>query len=312
MRICESEFGDHIGKYHSVLYLCHRNADPDAIGSSYALQQSFGGTVGAVDDLSRTGAALAGVLEARILINPRAEDYDLVVVVDTSVRQQLGSLHLQSYALVDHHLDEELREGAIFYIQKPCKSTAEIVWAILKDNAKTVSRKPALGLLAGMISDTGRFKRASPQAFRAAGEILEAGGFDYDEAIEALFVPASISQRIAVLKAASRAEILRRGDWLFASTSVNSFEGSAAMALVDCGADVAFVAGRHADRVRVSARCSREAARRGLNLAGISGEVGRAYGGDGGGHQAAAALEARGDASAILDACRKKAMESLP
>ena len=312
MRICESEFGDRISKYRSVLYLCHRNADPDAIGSSYALQQSFGGTVGAVDDLSRTGAALARVLEARILINPRAEDYDLVVVVDTSVRQQLGSLNLQRYALVDHHLDEELQEGAIFYIQKPCKSTAEIVWAILKDNAKTVSRKPALGLLAGMISDTGRFKRASPQAFRAAGEILEAGGFDYDEAIEALFVPASISQRIAVLKAASRAEILRRGDWLFASTSVNSFEGSAAMALVDLGADVAFVAGRHADRVRVSGRCSREAARRGLNLAGISGEVGRAYGGDGGGHQAAAALEARGDVSAILDACRKKAMESLP
>jgi RecJ-like exonuclease len=84
------------------------------------------------------------------------------------------------------------------------------------------------------------------------------------------------------------------------------------MALVDYGADVAFVAGRHADRVRISARCSREAARRGLNLAGISGEVGRAYGGDGGGHKAAAALEARGDVSAILDACRKKAMESLP
>ena len=120
-----------------------------------------------------------------------------------------------------------------------------------------------------MISDTGRFKRATPQAFRAAGEILEAGGFDYEEAIEALFVPASISQRIAVLKAASRAEILRQGDWLFASTSVNSFEGSAAMALVDFGADVAFVAGRHGDRVRISARCSREAARRGLNLAEI-------------------------------------------
>jgi nanoRNase/pAp phosphatase (c-di-AMP/oligoRNAs hydrolase) len=311
MRICESEFGEHIGKYRSVLYLCHRNADPDAVGSSYALQQSFGGTVGAVDDLSRTGAALAGILGARILINPSAEDYDLVVVVDTSVQQQLGCQHLQRYALVDHHLDEGLRKGAIFYIQKPCKSTAEIVWTILKENAKTTGRKQALGLLAGMISDTGRFKRATPQAFQAAGEILEAGGFDYDEAIEALTLPTSISQRIAILKAASRTEILRRGDWLFASTSVNSFEGSAAMALVDLGADVALVAGRHADRVRISARCSREAARRGLNLAGILGEVGRAYGGDGGGHQAAAALEARGDASAILDACRKKAMESL-
>ena len=74
----------------------------------------------------------------------------------------------------------------------------------------------------------------------------------------------------------------------------------------------AFVAGRHGDTVRVSARCSREAARRGLNLAKLLGEVGKSHGGDGGGHRSAAALEAAGEPSAILDACRKKAAESLP
>ena len=127
-------------------------------------------------------------------------------------------------------------------------------------------------------------------------------------------MPSDISQRIAVLKAASRAEVVRQGDWLIACTTVNSFEGSAAMALVDLGADVAFVAGRHGkgDIVRISARSSREAARKGLNLAKLLGEVGKAYGGDGGGHRSAAALEAVGDPSAILDACRKKVTESLP
>jgi nanoRNase/pAp phosphatase (c-di-AMP/oligoRNAs hydrolase) len=165
-----------------------------------------------------------------------------------------------------------------------------------------------------MISDTGRFKRATTETFMAAAELLEVGGFAYEDALEALSVPADISQRIAVLKAASRAEVMRQGEWLVACTAVNSFEGFAAMALVDLGADVAFVAGRHGkgDTVRISARCSREAARMGLNLAKLLGEVGKAHGGDGGGHRSAAALEASGKRSAILDACRKKIAESLP
>jgi nanoRNase/pAp phosphatase (c-di-AMP/oligoRNAs hydrolase) len=313
MRICEHQFGDHIGQYRNVLYLCHRNADPDAIGSSFALSQAFGGTIGAVDDLSRTGVSLTKIIGATVQINPRVEDYDLVVVVDTSVGTQLGERLPANYALVDHHLDEGLLEDALFYIQKPAKSTAEIVWTILKENDKKVDRKAALGLLAGMIADTGRFKRATPGAFMAAAELLDAGGFAYEEALEALSVPSDLSQRIAVLKAASRAEVVRQGDWLIACTTVNSFEGSAAMALVDLGADVAFVAGRHgkSDTVRISARSSREAARGGLNLAKLLGEVGKAYGGDGGGHKSAAALEAVGDPSAILNACRKKAFRSF-
>ncbi|MDD1750495.1 MAG: DHH family phosphoesterase [Methanothrix sp.] len=312
MRICEHQFGDHIGQYRKVLYLCHRNADPDAIGSSFALSRAFGGTIGAVDDLSRTGVSLADAIGARILINPNVEDFDLVVVVDTSVGTQLGGRVPARYALVDHHLDEGLLEGALFYIQRPAKSTAEIVWTILKENCKKADPMAALGLLAGMIADTGRFRRATPDTFLTAAEILEEGGFAYEEAQEALSVPADISQRIAVLKAASRAEIVRQGDWLVACATVNSFEGSAAMALVDLGADVAFVAGRHGCLVRISARSSREAARRGLNLAEILGEVGKSYGGDGGGHRSAAALEAVGDPSAILDACRKKVADSLP
>jgi phosphoesterase RecJ-like protein len=314
MRICEHQFGDHIGRYRNVLYLCHRNADPDAIASSFALSRAFGGTIGAVDDLSRTAASLAETIGADVLINPRAEDYDLVVVIDTSVRMQLGNSLPASYALVDHHLDEGLLDDAIFYIQRPAKSTAEIVWRILKENGKKADRKAALGLLAGMISDTGRFKRATPDTFLTAAEILVSGGFAYEEAQESLSVPASISQRIAVLKAASRAQIVRQGDWLVACTTVNSFEGSAAMALVNLGADVAFVAGRHGkdNRVRISGRSNREATLRGLNLAQLLGEVGKAHGGDGGGHMSAAALEATGDPSAILNECRRKATDSLP
>ena len=115
MRISESEFGVYIGKYNNVLYLCHRNADPDAIGSAFALARAFGGTVAAVDDLSRTGEAAANIIGAEVLINPRADAYDLIVVVDTSVRLQLGEIRLEKYALIDHHLDEGIlrRSGVL-------------------------------------------------------------------------------------------------------------------------------------------------------------------------------------------------------
>ena len=317
MRISEGQYGAFISPYKNVLYLCHRNADPDAIGCSFALSRTFGGTIGATDDLSRTGVSLADIIGARILINPSIDDYDLVVIVDTSVKAQLGDRLPTSYALVDHHLDEGLLEGALFFIQKPTKSTAEIVWTILKENGRKIDGRIALGLMAGLIADTGRFKRASPGTFLAAAEILDAGRFDYEKAQEALSVPADLSQRIALLKAGSRAEVTRQGDWLVVCSEVNSFEGSAAMALVDLGADVAFVAGRHgkSERVRVSARSSRKAARMGINLAKLLGEVARAYSGDGGGHRSAAALEATGDPSAILEACRKRLqglLESLP
>jgi bifunctional oligoribonuclease and PAP phosphatase NrnA len=242
------------------------------------------------------------------------EDYDLVVLVDTSVAMQVGDRLPTCYALVDHHLDAGLLDHALFYIQRPAGSTAEIVWKILNESGRKPGREASLGLLAGMISDSGRFKRARSQTFAAASELLAEGGFDYEEALEALSVPTGISQRIAVLKAASRAKIERQGDWLVASTSVNSFEGSAAMALVDIGADVAFVAGRHggADRVRISGRSSRRAASAGLSLAEVFGEVGREFGGEGGGHRSAAALEAAGDPSAILDSCRRRALARLP
>lgn len=311
MQIRESEFKACISKYRNILYLCHRNADPDAIGSAFALAQTFGGAVGAVDDLSRSGRALADAIGVDISINPSAQSFELVVVVDASVKLQLGNTRLARYAVVDHHLDEGLLSGALFYIQRPASSTAEIVWKILRESESQVNRKVALGLLVGIISDTGRFRRGSPESFRAAAELLERCGAGYDEVLSVISTPTDISQRIAVLKAASRAEVERYGDWLIATTEINAFEGSAAMALVDLGADVAFAASRRDDTSRISGRAGRAAVRAGLNLAGIMGSVAASHMGEGGGHRAAAALEADEEPSRLLDECKKKAIEGL-
>lgn len=312
MEIRDSEFSSFINKYDNVLYLCHRNADPDAIGSGFALQQAFGGTLGVAEDLSKPGSTLSKAIGAEIILNPRIENYDFVVVVDASVRLQIGSVHLNDYAVVDHHLDDGLLGEAKFHIQRQSSSTAEIVWRIIKESNIVPNRDMVLGLLVGMISDSGRFRRSTPQSFRVAAELLETGLVEYDEAVAVLSrMPTEISQRIAVLKAASRVDVIRQDDWLIATTEINAFEGSAAMGLVDIGADVALAAGKHAGSIRVSGRASREAARAGLDLANVLRQIAKARGGEGGGHRAAAAMEARGEPAELLDECRKKIVEIL-
>lgn len=312
MQIREDELKELIGGYERVLYLCHRNADPDAVGSGFALREAFGGDLAAVEGVSRTASALLSAIGADILIDPPLQGYDLVVVVDTAVGLQVGDLDLKEYAVVDHHQDRDLVEAALFYLQRPADSTAEIVWEILKKSETLPSQKAALALLVGIITDTGRFKHAHASSFRTVAEILESSEVEYNDALEVLSrVPTEISRRIAALRAASRAEIEWTDDWVIVSSEVGAFEGSSAMTLVEIGADVGLVGGIHGDRCRISGRARRDAVLAGLDLASIMKVVGRAHRGDGGGHRGAAALEASGPAKELLAECRKKVMEAL-
>jgi len=312
MQIRDDEFRNLISGYKRVLYLCHRNADPDAIGSGFALREAFGGDLAAVEGVSKTAAALLRAIGTDVLIDPSYEGYDLVVVVDTAVGLQIGDLDLKDYAVVDHHQDRDLIEAARFYIQRPADSTAEIVWEILKKSETLPSQKAALALVVGIITDTGRFKHAHATSFRTVAEILERSEIEYADALEVLSrIPTETSRRIAALRAASRAEIEWTNDWVVVSSEVGAFEGSSAMTLVEIGADVALVGGMHGDRCRISGRAKRNAVLAGLDLSAIMGEVGRSHQGDGGGHRGAAALEASGPPKELLAECRKKVMKAL-
>ena len=83
MEIDEAEFYNQLLDYHNILYLCHRNADPDALGSAFALKEAIGGTIGVIDGCDRVASVLAKQLNIEFVTDPAGE-YDLVVVVDTS------------------------------------------------------------------------------------------------------------------------------------------------------------------------------------------------------------------------------------
>lgn len=297
------QFYNQLLDYNNILYLCHRNADPDALGSAFALKEAMGGTVGVVEGCDRVASQIAKQLNIEFVTNPEG-DYDLVVVVDTSTPVQLNGFGLKNYAVIDHHATSSLYEKAAFYLHRNKSSTAEIILEVIKAMGAPIMRRTAFALIAGIITDTGNFRHATSDSFRAVADLMELSSIEYSEVMDMLSsIPQDVSMRIAFLKAAQRIKIEKIDDWLIVTSQVSSFGGSTASSLISLGADVAIVASKKDDLVKVSARARREAQNAGVNLAKLMEETSAKFKGTGGGHEGAAGMDVFGDTENILSAC---------
>ncbi|MCX9085860.1 MAG: DHH family phosphoesterase [Candidatus Methanoperedens sp.] len=311
MELDESEFYNQLLDYNNILYLCHRNADADALGSAFALKEAIGGTIGVIDGCDRVASQIANQLKIEYVLEPKGE-FDLVVIVDTSTPGQLNGFPLGQYAVIDHHATSSLNENAVFFLHRNRSSTAEIVLEVLKKMGAPIMRRTAFALLAGIVTDTGNFRHASSDSFKAVAELMDHSGIGYNEVIDLLSsVPQDVSMRIAFLKAAQRCVIERVDEWIIVSSNVNSFGGAAASSLVSIGADVAFIGAKRDDVVKVSARARREIQNAGVNLAKLMEDISIKYKGTGGGHEGAAGMDAVGETDVILLACVEHVKASL-
>lgn len=313
MRVNDLEFFNRLLDYRNILYVCHRNADPDAVGSAYTLAEAVGGTIGVVDDCNRVAANLIDKLDIPVVLCPNPDDYDITVVVDTSTRGQLNDLKLEKFCLIDHHSTTALLDDAEFYIHEETTSTVEIIFRILNAAGIPISPKMGLAMITGIITDTGHLKHANSSTFKTLSGIMEVSGVDYFDALELMAAtPQDISIRIAMLKAAMRCEVERVGDCLIATTNVSSFGGAAASMLTNIGADIAFVGSvKDGSSVRVSGRAKRDMILSGVNLGKLMEDVGDKYNGTGGGHSGAAGIDANCPLETLMCDCKDHAKKLL-
>jgi len=304
MNIDELTFYDQLLNYHDILFLGHRNADPDAVSSAFALADAFGGTAGVADQCGRVAAMLVDQLKIDIVYAPDPSDYDFTVVVDTATQSQLNDLKLGDYGVVDHHSVSQLIADARFYLHRHASSNAEIVVDILKCMDAPIMERTALALMTGIITDTGHFKHATAGSFRAIADLIDRGGVGYSEALDLLAAtPQEVSMRAAVLESANRARIMTINDWILAVSEVDSFSAAAATALTNIGADLSFVGMARDGVLKVSGRAKRDAVRCGINLGKMMCDIGGEYHGSGGGHAGAAGMEVPCDAETVLTRC---------
>ncbi|MDI9644234.1 MAG: DHH family phosphoesterase [Candidatus Verstraetearchaeota archaeon] len=304
-----------LSSYRRIAVVCHPNADPDCLGSAYALRTAVRAAsprteVEIVVPEGINAAASKMVESLRLeFVTSLPTECELAVFVDMPSLDQLpeikAALHSRRtpYAIIDHHTPEkDSLEGAVFSITTRISSTCEIIYNSIPK--KYLDRQSLLALLTGLIYDSRRFLIQPNSSISAAIRIIRRGT-DYAAAVEMLLNDQDISERIAKLKGAARVRIYRARDWLFATSRVGSFEASVARSLVDLGADLALVASGDSGPSRVTGRLSERFQKAtSLDLAeSVMRPLAERFSGTGGGHpSAASAKTAAGEEEALAAA----------
>jgi phosphoesterase RecJ-like protein len=118
---------------------------------------------------------------SRLMVPPAnmRRDADLVITVDAPSEKRLGALaELASpgnaVLVIDHHKSNRLF-GSLNFVDVSADSTTVLVAEVLDAWGKTIDGDVATCLYAGLTTDTGSFRWATPRALRLAARLVEAG-----------------------------------------------------------------------------------------------------------------------------------------
>jgi phosphoesterase RecJ-like protein len=312
---------------HLVVLLCHHNADPDAICSSYAfasllrrLRPGIQSEIGAAQGISRLSKHILEYLSIEVKTQPSIEKADAIVLLDTNTIQQLDNLaervkHSKAPLIViDHHAahPETERLAKLCITNEEASSTCEIIYNLFKETGITANVNEAKALFLGITFDTRHFILANSSTLKTVAELIDAG-VNAQEALAMLSLPMDFSERVARLKACRRVKLFKIGNWIIAFSHVSAYQASAARSMIEIGAHVAAVAGQKNENIEISLRCVREFQEKtGIHLGkDIAKPLGEYLHGMGGGHSTAAGVNGVGDVETGLKRCLRLLKEKL-
>ncbi|HDD70043.1 MAG TPA: bifunctional oligoribonuclease/PAP phosphatase NrnA [Candidatus Bathyarchaeota archaeon] len=310
-----------------VVLLCHHNADPDAICSSYAfagllkrLKPGLEVEIGASQGISRLSKHLLKFLPINVCLQPNVEKADVIVLLDTNTIQQLNNLAEKikdskaPLIVIDHHAahPETEKIAKVCITNEEVSSTCEMVYTFFKEMNIKPNENEAKAMFLGIAFDTRHFILANSSTLKAIAELIDAG-VNAQETLPLLSLPMDFSERVARLKACRRAKLYKIGEWIIALSHVSAYQASAARAIMELGAHVAVVAGQKNESVEISLRCTREFHKKtGIHLGrDIAKPLGEFLHGMGGGHASAAGVNGVGDVEAGLKRCLRLLKEKL-
>ncbi len=182
----------------SVVLLTHEKPDGDAVGSSLAIARALEMIgveatpvyVGAWPDRFDfiVGSTRALKLGDEPDLEAMPADPSRVVITDTGAWSQLAKLRewiepqRDKTIIIDHHLNGDEAVAARLHIDSSvgavCQTVAEVCRLLLRlEHVSDLPAEIAEPLYLGLATDTGWFKHSNvtPEAFRIAAELLEAG-----------------------------------------------------------------------------------------------------------------------------------------
>ena len=288
----------------AVPVLTGRNGDMDTIGSAIALASSNPNLMACGLHIGKLAKRLCSELNAPFRKLAKEPSWPAkiggIIIVDAASESQTGVDIPKGVPIcvIDHHdtcdwifgeQDLEIRSDA--------RATTQIVFQYLKEkSSNSLTDEVRKLLLAGLITDTGRFKHADKASLECASQILEGAGFEYQEFVEHIQNEnINSSERGAILKALSRCQSTECGVWNLVHTHAGIHEGKVAGILIQTGAEVALVSRFRDGETRLTARAPRSSTINGVHLGEMMQKLSETLGGEGGGHDGAAGWSGKTD-----------------
>ncbi len=281
-----------------------RNGDMDTIGSAIALASSHPNLMACGLHLGKLANRLCNELNAPFRKLSKTPTWPTklggIIVVDAASEMQTG-LSLPEgipICVIDHHdTCEWTFEEADLDFRSNARATTQIVFDYLRfQNPDALTDEVRKLLLAGLITDTGRFKHADRDALKCATELLDGANFEYQEFVEHIQTEnINPSERGAILKALSRCQSTECGKWNLVHTFAGIHEGKVAGLLTQAGAEIALVSRYRDGETRLTARATRASTKNGIHLGEMMKSLSSKLGGEGGGHDGAAGWSGKSD-----------------
>jgi phosphoesterase RecJ-like protein len=288
----------------AVPVLAGRNGDMDTIGSAIALAASNQGLLACGKHVGRLANRLCEELNApfrKLSDNPAwPSKIGGIIIVDAAAESQTGVKIPEGIPIcvIDHHDTCEWEFGpGDLELRGNARSTTQMIFEYLSNHSpRTLTDEVRKLLLAGLITDTGRFRHADESSLRCAADILNGADFEYQEFIEDIQNETiTASDRGAIVKGLTRCQSIEAGKWNLVHTHAGILEGKVASLLVQTGAEVALVSRNRDGETRLTARAPRSSTKSGIHLGKMMQQLAEQMGGEGGGHDGAAGWSGKCD-----------------
>ena len=182
-----------IKKYDTIVIARHIGADPDALGSQFALKELI------LDNFKDKSVYAVGTIAQRFRFMGNLDKIDgvdlskaLLIVLDTPDKKRIegiDDLSAFDYVIkIDHHPYVESYAN-IEYIEDNASSASQLVFKFAIDNKLKLSSKVAENIYIGIVGDTDRFLHdyTSPTTFRLVTKLLNDTNIDFTKLYSYLY-----------------------------------------------------------------------------------------------------------------------------
>lgn len=181
-----------IKKHSTIIIARHIGADPDALGSQFALKEIIKNkfpnkkvyAIGNSSHRFKFMGSLDSVLEK--------EEHSLLIVLDTPDIKRIDGVDLEDYQSIikiDHHPFVD-NYATIEKIDDSASSTCQLILEFAFKNRLALTKQAASNIFLGIASDTGRFmyNYTSTKTFKLVAKMLKKTNIDFTSLYEPLYM----------------------------------------------------------------------------------------------------------------------------